>query len=155
MSNSVRPHSRQPTRLLHPWESPGKNTRVGCHFLLQCMHACDVASIVSDSVWPHGQQPTRLLCPQDSLGKSTGVGCHFLKLQIIMIKLKKKNITIKCLCDPQCKMWAGLAMVWRVGPGWQYVQCDSHQCINKRSFNTCYDYSYLWLRHHWTLTLLL
>ena len=36
MSNSVRPHSRQPTRLPHPWDSPGKNTGVGCHFLLQC-----------------------------------------------------------------------------------------------------------------------
>ena len=33
----VRPHRRQPTRLLHPWDSPGKNTGVGCHFLLQCM----------------------------------------------------------------------------------------------------------------------
>ena len=31
------PIRRQPTRLLHPWDSPGKNTRVGCHFLLQCM----------------------------------------------------------------------------------------------------------------------
>ena len=37
MSDSVRPHRRQPTRLPHPWESPGKNTGVGCHFLLQCM----------------------------------------------------------------------------------------------------------------------
>ena len=37
MSNSVRPHRRQPTRLPRPWDSPGKNTGVGCHFLLQCM----------------------------------------------------------------------------------------------------------------------
>ena len=37
MSDSVRPHRRQPTRLPHPWDSPGKNTGVGCHFLLQCM----------------------------------------------------------------------------------------------------------------------
>ena len=36
MSNSVRPHGLQPTRLLRPWDSPGKNTGVGCHFL-QCM----------------------------------------------------------------------------------------------------------------------
>ena len=35
MSDSVRPHRRQPTRL--PCPSPGKNTGVGCHFLLQCM----------------------------------------------------------------------------------------------------------------------
>ena len=31
------PHRRQPTRLPRPWDSPGKNTGVGCHFLLQCM----------------------------------------------------------------------------------------------------------------------
>ena len=37
MSDSVRPHRRQPTRLRCPWDSPGKNTGVGCHFLLQCM----------------------------------------------------------------------------------------------------------------------
>ena len=37
MSDSVRPHRRQPTRLPHPWDSPGKNTGVGCYFLLQCM----------------------------------------------------------------------------------------------------------------------
>ena len=37
MSDSVRPHRRQPTRLPRPWDSLGKNTGVGCHFLLQCM----------------------------------------------------------------------------------------------------------------------
>ena len=37
MSNSMRPHRWQPTRLPHPWGSPGKNTEVGCHFLLQCL----------------------------------------------------------------------------------------------------------------------
>ena len=35
VSDSVRPHRRQPTRLLRPWDSPGKNTEAGCHFLLQ------------------------------------------------------------------------------------------------------------------------
>ena len=37
MSDSVRPHRRQPTRLSRPWDYPGKNTGVGCHFLLQFM----------------------------------------------------------------------------------------------------------------------
>ena len=37
MSDSVRPHRRQPTRLPRPWDSLGKNTGVGCHFLIQCM----------------------------------------------------------------------------------------------------------------------
>ena len=37
MSDSVQPHRQQPASLPHPWDSPGKNTGVGCHFLLQCM----------------------------------------------------------------------------------------------------------------------
>ena len=37
MSDSVQPYRRQPTRLPRPWDSPGKNTGVGCHFLLQCL----------------------------------------------------------------------------------------------------------------------
>ena len=37
MSDSVQPHRWQPTRLLCPWDSPGKNTGGGCQFLLQCM----------------------------------------------------------------------------------------------------------------------
>ena len=46
MSDSVESHSWQPTRLLRPWDSPSKNTGVGCHFLLQCMKVkseCEVA----------------------------------------------------------------------------------------------------------------
>ena len=35
VSDSVQPHRWQPTRLCRPWDSPGKNTGVGCHFLLQ------------------------------------------------------------------------------------------------------------------------
>ena len=37
MSNSSQPRGLKPTRLLHPWDFPGKNTGVDCHFLLQCM----------------------------------------------------------------------------------------------------------------------
>ena len=66
--DSVRPHRRQPTRLPRPWDSPGKNTGVGCHFLLQCMKVkseSEVAQsclILSDL---HGLQPTRFLHPWD------------------------------------------------------------------------------------------
>ena len=76
MSDSVRPHRQQPTRLRHSWDSPGKNTGVGCHFLLQCMKV-ECGSEVAQSR-PHGLQPTRLLHPWDFPGKSTGVGCHRL-----------------------------------------------------------------------------
>ena len=37
VSDSVQPHRQQPTRLPRPWDSPSKNTGVGCHFLLQCI----------------------------------------------------------------------------------------------------------------------
>ena len=37
MSDSVRPHGPQPIKLPCPWDSPGKNTGVGCRFLLQCV----------------------------------------------------------------------------------------------------------------------
>ena len=37
MSDAVRPHRWQPNRLPRPWDSPGKNTGVGCHVLLQRM----------------------------------------------------------------------------------------------------------------------
>ena len=86
MADSVRPYRRQPTRLPCPWDSPGKNTGVGCHFLLQCMKVkseSEVASVVSNSVRPRRRQPTRLLCPWDFPGKSTGVGCHCLLLENI------------------------------------------------------------------------
>ena len=57
MSDSVQPHRRQPTRLLCPLDSPGKNTGVGCHFLLQCMKVKSESEVV---------QPCPTLCnPMD------------------------------------------------------------------------------------------
>ena len=57
VSDSVRPHGRQPTRLPRPWDSPSKNTGVVCHFLLQCM------KVKSES---EGAQSWQTLCdPMD------------------------------------------------------------------------------------------
>ena len=80
MSDSVRPHRRQPTRLHRPWDSPGKNTGVGCYFLLQCMKVKSESEVTQScpTSRPHGLQRTRLLHPWDFPGKSTGVGCHCL-----------------------------------------------------------------------------
>ena len=74
MSDSVRPHRRQPTRLPRPWDSPGKNTGVGRHFLLQCMkvksesevaQSCPTLSNPMDSSPPgssvHGTLQARVL----------------------------------------------------------------------------------------------
>ena len=63
VSDPVRPHRWQPTRLLRPWGSPGKNTEVGCQFPLQCMQVKSESEVVSNSSRPRGLQPTRLLRP--------------------------------------------------------------------------------------------
>ena len=81
VSNSVRPHRWQPNRLPHPGDSPGKNTGVGCHFLLQCVKVkseSEVAQSCPTLSDPMDWQPTRLLCPCDFPGKSIGVGCYCL-----------------------------------------------------------------------------
>ena len=57
-----------PTRLHRPWDSPGKNTGVGCHFLLQRVKVkteSEVAQSCPTLSDPHGLQPTRLLRPWD------------------------------------------------------------------------------------------
>ena len=74
VSDSVWPHRRQPTRIPRPWDSPSKNTGVGCHFLLQCMkvksesevaQSCPTLSDPMDRSLPgysiHGIFQTRVL----------------------------------------------------------------------------------------------
>ena len=75
-SDSLRPRGLQHARLPRPWDSPGKNTGVGRHFLLPCMKVKSLSRV--QPLATHGLQPTRLLCPWDFPGKSTGVGCHCL-----------------------------------------------------------------------------
>ena len=64
MFDSVRPHRRQPTRLPHPWDSPGKNTGVGCHFLLQCMKVKSESEVTQSC--PTLRDPTERSLPGSS-----------------------------------------------------------------------------------------
>ena len=93
-SPTLRPHRWQPTRLPHPWDSPGKNTGVGCHFLLQCMKVKSESEV---SQWC-------LLRPWDFPGKSTGVGCHCL--------LGSTLSFTKCFppSPPSGRQWEGLVL---------------------------------------------
>ena len=52
VSNSMWPHRRQPPRLPRPWDSPGKNTGVGCHFLLQCMKVKSESEVAQSCLTP-------------------------------------------------------------------------------------------------------
>ena len=85
MSDSVRPHRWQPTRLPHPWDSPGKNTGVGCHFLLQRMKVKNESEVVQscpindtnchhhfsleEGHWRRTWQPTPVCLPGESQGQ--------------------------------------------------------------------------------------
>ena len=53
MSDSVRPQRQQPTRLRRPWDSPGKNTGVDCHFFLQCMKVKSEREVAQSCPTPH------------------------------------------------------------------------------------------------------
>ena len=57
VSDSVRPHRRQPTRLPRAWDSPGKNAGVGCHFLLQCVKVKSLSRVLLlATAWTVAQQ---------------------------------------------------------------------------------------------------
>ena len=108
MSDSMRLHRRQPTRLPRPWDSPGKNTGVGLP-LPSPMHESEKwkwsRSVVSDSWRPHGLQPTRFLCPWDFLGKSTGVGCHCLLLSSQTLVGEKGIVWLWKSCKSILNLW--------------------------------------------------
>ena len=65
MSNSLQLHRRQPNRLPRPWDSPGKNTGVGCHFLLQCMKVRSESEVAQSC--PTLRDPTDCSLPGSSV----------------------------------------------------------------------------------------
>ena len=67
MSDSVRPHRLQPTRLPRPWDSPGKNTGVGCHFLLQCMKVKSESESEFSQSCPTPSDPMVCSAPDSSI----------------------------------------------------------------------------------------
>ena len=96
MSGSVRPQRQQPTRLPRPWDSSGKNTGVGCHFLLQCMkvksesevaQSCPTLSDLMDCSLPgssiHGIFQARVL--------------EWAAIEIVQTFPKLLSLNVKCL----------------------------------------------------------
>ena len=136
MSGSVRFHRQQPTRLPCPWDSPGKNTGVGCHFLLQCMKEKSESEVVQSCLTqrPHGLQPTRLLYPWDFPGKSTGMGCHCLLQKVLLILLIKLDFFFYFFFFLPHHVPYGILVTW---PGLKpvasavEVQCLNHWVIRE------------------------
>ena len=65
VSDAVQPHRRQPTRLRHPRDSPGKNAGVGCHFLLQCIKVKSESEVAQSC--PTLRDPTDCSLPGSSV----------------------------------------------------------------------------------------
>ena len=126
MSDSVRPHRWQPTRLPCPWDSPGKHTGVGCHFLLQCMkmksesevaESCPTLSDLMDCSLPgssiHGIFQARVL-EWDAIAFSISVSKHNLKgsFQNISFFLPLSSLLAAiCSCN-QLKEFLFSARLW-------------------------------------------
>ena len=109
VSDSLRPHVLSPARLFCPWNFPGKNTGVSCHFFLQgifptwrsnlcllCLLHWQAGSLPSE---PFGKPQTASLfhefCSWNSLDKNTGVGSHSL-LQGIFPTQRLSQVLLHC-----------------------------------------------------------
>ena len=103
---TLQPHRQQPKRLPRPWDSPGENTGVGCHFLLQCMKVKRESEVTQS--FPILSDPMDCSLPGSSVhgifpGKSTGVGCHCLLLEdstyayftLLFFKKNNFNVSVK------------------------------------------------------------
>ena len=107
MSDSVRPHRQQLTRLPCPWDSPGKNTGVGCHFLLQCMKVESEREVAQSC--PTLSDPMDCSLPGSSIygifqSRVLGVGCHCLLRHIMLVSynMKKVKVLVTQLCSALC-----------------------------------------------------
>ena len=113
----MRPQRQQPTRLRHPWDSPGKNNGVGCHFLLQCMklkserevaQSCPTLSHPTDCSLPgssvHGIFQARVL-EWGAIAFS-----KILSTQYIFVDCKFRSVSQSCptLCHPMNRSTPGL-----------------------------------------------
>ena len=104
VSDCLRPCGLWPTRLLRPWDSPGKNTGEGCHFLLQGIFQTQG----SNSDLPHCRQILYHLSHQGSALIGT-LGTSILSLSVTLAqetaKLKNKNSKPKFFrCWHSCKL---------------------------------------------------
>ena len=143
MSDSVRPHRRQPTRLPHPWDSPGKNTGVGCRFLLLCMKVKSKSEVAQSCLTLVTPWTAAYQAPP-SMGFSrqkywSGVPLpspktHFSLVQRILPLLWKHNslwITFTLLPYPMIlpykiqignlHLWAAASYAMVLWPAWQHL----------------------------------
>ena len=111
MSDSVQPHRQQPTSLQCPWDSPGKNTGVGCHFLLQCMKVKSESEVAQSCLTLNNLMDCSL--PGSSIhgifqGRVLEWGA--IAFSNIFASVQFSSVTQSCptLCDPMNRSTPGL-----------------------------------------------
>ena len=127
MSNSVQLHRRQPTRLPHPWDSPGRNTGV-----ISFSNAWKWKVQVKLLSRPHGLQPTRLLRPWDFPGESTGVGCHCLLCFCLLVQPKLKCVVLLMTFLFQVCLEIALPFSLKPPPGYVRLLVIKHFMVERK-----------------------
>ena len=126
VSESVRPHRQQPTRLPCPWDSQGKNTGVGCHFLLQCRKVKSESEVAQSCPTQriHGLQPPGSSVHRIFPGKSTGAS--WLNINNTKLWTNKKDMCQIYICffkkwlDVMCHFTRQqIAQAW--GKTWEII----------------------------------
>ena len=131
----MRRHRRQPTRLPRPWDSPGKNTGVGCHFLLQCMKVKSESEVAQSS--PTLRDPMDCSLPSSSahgifqarvlewgaIAFSTLSPCMHVKSLVVSNSWNPLN------CSPPGSSVHGILQAWRL----EWVAMPSHPGIKPES----------------------
>ena len=97
---TLRPHRRQPTRLPRPWDSPGKNTGVGCHCLLQCMKVKSESEVALSCLTP--SDPMDCSLPGSSVhgifqARALEWGATAFSTKVCEVRLKIEQLKTQCL----------------------------------------------------------
>ena len=128
VSNSVQPHGLQPARLLRPWDSPGKTTGVGCHFLLQCM------KVESESEGEVAQLCLTLSNPMDCSLPGSSVHGIF----------QARVLEWGAIAFSYCLLFNLKTSV--LHPSWWELPCNTMQyhvpCITVTRPNFCFDFAF-------------
>ena len=118
MPNSVRPHRWQPIRLPRPWDSPGKNTGVGCHFLLQCMKVKSESEVAQASLSiTNLQSLLKLMSIELVMTSNPPILCHTLLLLPSIFPSIRVFSNELVLCIRWPKYWS---FSFRISPSNEY-----------------------------------
>ena len=136
MSDSVRPHRRQPTRLPRPWDSPGKNTGVGCHFLLQSIKVKSESEVAQSC--PTLSEPMDCSLPGSSVHGSFQT--RVLKWVVIAFSKIISNYILSQYCYIQCVLpfFFTISIFLEFNTAAKYCNTNSHKQKNNIFFNTIY-----------------